>query len=104
MSEEIRAWYEQFKRNEQKQLQEQFQEQLNQARKDGLDQGINQGISQGINQGERALLLRQLRTRFGNIPASMITRIEAADVTLIERWGDRVLSAQTLAEVFVEPN
>jgi hypothetical protein len=57
-----------------------------------------------VAQGERALLLRQMHTRFGELPAPVVTRVENADVALLERWGERILSAKTLAEVLDEPS
>jgi hypothetical protein len=50
------------------------------------------------------LLLRQLRTRFGDLPAAVVSRIEAAELTDLERWGERILSARTLAEVLDGPS
>jgi hypothetical protein len=57
-----------------------------------------------LAQGARALLLRLLRTRFGELPASSLARIENADAATLERWGERVLSAMTLADVLDEPS
>ena len=90
--EKIKEWYKSFV--EEQQL----------AIKKALDDGISQGISQGMVKGERALFVRLLRARFGSVPAATIARIEAADATHIERWGDRVLTVQTLDEVFGEAN
>jgi len=56
------------------------------------------------NEGRRSMLLEQLRTRFGELPAATVAHIEAADMVDLERWGKRVLTAQTLAEVFGEPS
>jgi hypothetical protein len=55
-------------------------------------------------EGARSLLLRQLRTRFGDLPAAVMNRIGTAKAKEIERWGEEVLRAQTLTEVFDEPN
>jgi hypothetical protein len=57
-----------------------------------------------VAEGERALLLRQLRARFGELPATAVARVEAADIAAVERWGERVLSAKTLADVLDEPS
>jgi Domain of unknown function (DUF4351) len=54
---------------------------------------------EGRQEGERNMLLRQLRARFGELPAAATARIHAADVAELEQWGERVLGAQTLAEV-----
>jgi hypothetical protein len=104
MSAEIRAWYQAFVEDQQRKERELREAAVKEALDKGERQGISQGISQGVTKGERALLLRQLRARFGNLPVAAIARIEAADVTLVECWGERVLSAQTLADVFDDLN
>jgi Domain of unknown function (DUF4351) len=76
VSAEIRAWFEDYER-----------ELLSKSREEGH------------KAGERSLLLRQLRARFGELPAAAVARIEAADLADIERWGERILDAPTLAEV-----
>jgi hypothetical protein len=88
MSEEIRAWYKAWSEEQQRQERE-LREQAHQ---------------QGISQGERILLSRLLRARFGNLPTTVLTRIDAADATSLERWGERVLTARSLSEVFDDPN
>jgi Domain of unknown function (DUF4351) len=80
MGAEIQAWYEKY--------QQKLQAEKAEAR----------------NDGERRLLLRLLRARFGELPAPATARIEAADVAELDRWGDRVLGAQTLDEVLDEPS
>jgi hypothetical protein len=65
---------------------------------------VAQGRDQGHKEGERALLLRLLRTRFGELPAVAVARVEGAEIAAIERWGERMLSAKTLAEVLDEPS
>jgi hypothetical protein len=60
--------------------------------------------SEGCKAGECSLLLRQLRTRFGELPAAVVSRVEAADLADLERWGERILSARTLAEVLDGPS
>ena len=101
---EIKAWYQSFVEEQQRKERELRDAAVKKALDDGVSQGISQGISQGVVKGERALLVRQLRARFGSVPSATNARIEAADATLVERWGDRVLTAQTLDEVFGEPN
>jgi flagellar biosynthesis/type III secretory pathway protein FliH len=80
VSAEIRAWFEDYQQK---------------LRNDGL----KEGLKEGLKKGERNLLLRQLRARFGELPPAAVARIEAAEVADLEQWGERVLGAQTLAEV-----
>ena len=65
---------------------------------------VAEGRKEGRKEGELNLLLRLLRARFGELPEAALTRIEAADIAQLEQWGERVLSAKTLAEVLDEPS
>jgi hypothetical protein len=85
VSAEIRAWF------------EDYQQKLR-------DEGLKEGLKEGRKEGERTLLLRQLRARFGELPAASVARIEAAELAELERWSERVLSAKTLAEALDEPS
>jgi hypothetical protein len=38
------------------------------------------------------------------LPAATVARVETADLADLERWSERVLGAQTLAEVFDNPS
>ena len=67
----------------------------------GLEQGLEQGLSQGQAEGERTLLLKQLQRRFGELdPTTTKQRLDNASTEELERWGENVLEAQTLEEVF----
>jgi hypothetical protein len=58
---------------------------------------------EAIQQGERAVLLRQLRQRFGGaVDAHVEQRIATAPSEQIDLWTVRILSAATLAEVFAD--
>jgi flagellar biosynthesis/type III secretory pathway protein FliH len=66
----------------------------------GLEQGIRRGLEQGIQQGEKAILLRMLRNRFGNLVDETVERrVEAASAEEVAAWADRWMSATTLAEL-----
>ena len=64
------------------------------------DEGIQQGILQGQAEGERALLAKQLQRRFGALDPETKQRLYDATTDELERWGENVLEAQTLEEVF----
>ncbi len=66
----------------------------------GIEQGIERGIEKGIEKGEALLLQRLLVRRFGALPNEIINQIATATSEHIEIWGDRVLDAATLNEIF----
>jgi flagellar biosynthesis/type III secretory pathway protein FliH len=68
----------------------------------GIQQGMQQGMQKGRHQGEEVLLRRQLTRRFGTLPEAIETRLVKADIAQLEIWGDRVLDAKSLNEVFQE--
>ncbi|WP_437292655.1 DUF4351 domain-containing protein [Sorangium sp. So ce426] len=113
VSAEIRAWFEDYQqklRNEGRDegLKEGRDEGLKEGRDEGLkegrDEGLKEGRDEGLKEGGRNLLLRQLRARFGELPAAVVARIDAADLAELERWGERVLGARTLDEVLRAPS
>jgi hypothetical protein len=58
------------------------------------------GLAKGIEKGEALLLQRLLVRRFGVLPATILKQIAHATTDQLELWGDRVLDAQSLDEVF----
>ncbi|MBI2389795.1 MAG: Rpn family recombination-promoting nuclease/putative transposase [Deltaproteobacteria bacterium] len=58
-----------------------------------------EALDDGRAEGQRALLLRQLATRFGALPASAVDRVNRASSRELETWAERVLSAASLEEV-----
>jgi hypothetical protein len=65
-------------------------------------EGRQEGHRTGLREGEALLLHRQLRQRFGELPDWVWPRLQQADTTQIEQWGERVLSADSLGAVFGE--
>ena len=62
--------------------------------------GLAKGIEKGIERGEALLLQRLLVRRFGTLPSDAVGQIAAANAAQLELWGDRVLDAASLEEVF----
>ena len=58
------------------------------------------GMEKGMEKGEALILQRQLTRRFGPLSSTLLARIAAADITQLEEWGDRVLDAPSLDDVF----
>ena len=66
----------------------------------GLQQGMQQGMQQGIRQGEAAILRRMLARRFGELPNSVLARLNSASTEELEAWSLNILDAASLSEVF----
>ncbi len=61
---------------------------------------IEQGHQQGHQLGQVEFLLHQLELKFGEVPASIRHRVEKAEPDALLRWSGRILTANTLDEVF----
>ncbi len=66
-------------------------------------EGRREGREKGLIDGERALMLRMLAHRFGELPESAARRIKRADPEQLDRWAKRMLDADTLDQVFADP-
>jgi flagellar biosynthesis/type III secretory pathway protein FliH len=100
-------WYEQWR-------QEGLREGLKRGRREGRQEGIRlgrqkgiqlgrqEGLEQGRRQGEAELLLRLLRRKFGSVPRKIQTRLRDAHPEQLLEWGERLLTANSLEEVFPE--
>lgn len=73
------------------------QEDRAEARKEGR----REGRQEGRKEAEALLLQRLLGKRFGPpLPSAIVERIASASAAQIETWGERVLDAGSLDEVF----
>jgi predicted transposase YdaD len=70
------------------------------AEKKGEKKGLKMGLKQGLEQGRRELLLRQLEIKFGQIDDRTRAQVKAAGPVLLLQWGERLLTAERLADVF----
>nr|VFK79152.1 MAG: Predicted transposase YdaD [Candidatus Kentron sp. SD] len=66
----------------------------------GMEKGIEKGIEKGMEKGEAMFLARQLRQKFGTLPPTVEQRIGRARSEELAMWGKRVLSAESLDEIF----
>lgn len=55
---------------------------------------------EGEQRGEKQLLVRLLNQKFGPLPDEARERLETASLAQLRRWAGRVLTAETLADVF----
>lgn len=58
------------------------------------------GYREGRQEGEGLLLKRQLSKRFGPLPNWVQEKMAQASSEQLELWGERILDAQSLAEIF----
>jgi hypothetical protein len=62
-------------------------------------EGKAEGQAEGRAEGSARLLLKLLQLKFGPLPESVIGRVHSAGIEELDRWGERVLSAQSLEDV-----
>ena len=71
--------------------------------KEGLEQGRLEGEQKGEEQGRthalREVVLKQLKLRFGSVPRKHAARIQQASVEQLERWSERIISADSVDAV-----
>jgi len=67
---------------------------------EGREDGLRKGKAEGKAEGRADLLLRQIRRRFGTVSLQIEAKVRAADVDTLDRWGDLILTAATLDELF----
>lgn len=60
-------------------------------------------MEEGCQEDEAVLLLRLLERKFGLLNAAIRQRIATADAETLLTWGERLLTAGSLAEVFDNP-
>jgi hypothetical protein len=59
-----------------------------------------EGRQEGRQAGAVQLLMRMLEMKFGNLPADIKAKLDQADEEQIILWSERILTAETLAEMF----
>ncbi len=66
----------------------------------GMLKGKREGKTEGIQLGEATVLLRQIELRFGAISEQDRRRIESANAETLLKWSERVLTVESLDQVF----
>jgi hypothetical protein len=70
------------------------------GREEGRKAGRQEGPEEGQKKGEARMLVRLLELRFGPLDETARAKLDGADADTLLRWGERVLTAQALGEVF----
>ena len=63
-------------------------------------EGLQEGLQKGVQKGEANLLKRLLVRRFGDLPSWVEARLGNATTEELEQWGERLLEAASLEEIF----
>jgi len=66
----------------------------------GREEGREEGFEEGYKNGEMVFLIRLLERRFGPLDDARKARLETADAKRLLVWGERILTAESLEEVF----
>ena len=67
---------------------------------EGRARGVEEGMRLGQQRGEADFFLRLLEKRFGPVDARLRSRIQSARSEQLEAWGERLLGARSLGEIF----
>ena len=62
-------------------------------------QGRQQGLQQGLQQGRAEQLTKLIRLKFGPIPPQHDARVQTASIEELDRYSERILSAETIDEL-----
>lgn len=73
---------------------------LDQVLDEAEAKGLAKGRVEGRVEGASAVIERLLAARFGPLDEQTLGRLRGATVDQLATWGERLLSASTLAEVF----
>ncbi len=73
---------------------------LNKGIRQGRLEGRLEGLEEGRKESALHMLTRLLSKRFGPLDEAVQARLQAASLAELEAWADRLLEADTLAEVF----
>ncbi|MDT8406702.1 MAG: DUF4351 domain-containing protein, partial [Methylococcales bacterium] len=63
---------------------------------------IDTAREEGREEGQRALLHRQITLKYGELPENIALKLAQADITQLNHWSERILSADTLAQLFAD--
>lgn len=65
-----------------------------------MEEGRARGMEEGRQRGESDFFLRLLEKRFGAVDARLRSRIQSARSEQLQAWGERLLGARSLGEIF----
>ncbi|CAK0770424.1 DUF4351 domain-containing protein [Gammaproteobacteria bacterium] len=69
---------------------------------EGKQHGLQEGRQEGRPEGEAKLLQRMLVKRFGELPEWVNAQLQAAKTEDLESWGEKLVIANSIMEIFGE--
>ena len=70
--------------------------------KKGRKEGLREGRKKGLREGEAEVVLRQMESKHGPLPARAMERVRSADAEQLLVWAERILTAGSLNEIFAD--
>lgn len=64
------------------------------------EEGRQEGLQEGRQEEGARMVLRLLRLKFGSLESEVEDRVRSADADRLLEWGERVLTAKTLQDIF----
>jgi predicted transposase YdaD len=64
------------------------------------EEARQEGRQEGRQEEGARMLLRQLRLKFGPLEPEIEARVRTADVDRLQEWGERIVIAGTLQDIF----
>lgn len=65
-------------------------------RAEGMEKGVEQGLQQGMHQGVESMLRKQIRMKYGAIPAWAEQQLAEASDAQLDEWVERILVSDSL--------
>lgn len=65
----------------------------------GMAEGRAKWTAEGKAEGKAELVMKQMRLKFGGLPASVREHVVTATAAELDQWAERILRAETLTEV-----
>ena len=75
-------------------------EELDTMLAESIDRWNREIREEGRQEGEARVVLRQLRLKFGPLETGIEDRVRSADADRLLEWGERVLTAESMQDVF----
>jgi hypothetical protein len=75
-------------------------EELENMLAESIDRWNREIREEGRQEGEARMVLRLLRLKFGPLESGIEDRVRSADADRLLEWGERVLTAKSLQDIF----